>query len=50
MELGVDRIMFSVDWPFVANGPGVGWIETVPLSSEDKKKIMHGNAQRLLKM
>jgi predicted TIM-barrel fold metal-dependent hydrolase len=50
MELGVDRIMFSVDWPFVANGPGVEWIETVPLSSEDKNKIMHGNAQRLLKM
>jgi 2,3-dihydroxybenzoate decarboxylase len=50
MELGVDRILFSVDWPFVANRPGVEWMETVPLSSEDKKKIMHGNARRLLRM
>ena len=50
MELGIDRILFSVDWPFVANRPGVEWMETVPLSSEDKKKIMHGNARRLLKM
>ena len=22
-EMGVDRILFSVDWPFVANPPGV---------------------------
>jgi predicted TIM-barrel fold metal-dependent hydrolase len=29
-------------------GPGVEWIETVPLSSADKNKIMHGNARRLL--
>jgi len=50
MEMGVDRIMFSVDWPYVDSGPGVEWIENVPLSTEDKHKIMHGNAQRLLKM
>ena len=22
MELGIDRILFSVDYPFVENGPG----------------------------
>ena len=32
MELGIDRILFSVDWPFVANKPAVQWMETVPLS------------------
>jgi 2,3-dihydroxybenzoate decarboxylase len=50
MEMGVDRILFSVDYPFVPNGPGPKWMETVPLSSEDKAKILHGNAQRLLKL
>ena len=50
MELGVDRILFSVDWPYVANGPGVEWVKGVPLSTEDKAKIMHGNAQRLLRL
>ncbi len=50
MELGVDRILFSVDWPFVANPPAVRWMESVPLSDADKAKVLSGNAQRLLKL
>jgi predicted TIM-barrel fold metal-dependent hydrolase len=50
MEMGVDRIMFSVDWPYVENGPGVEWLKNVPLSTEDKDKIMYRNAERLLKL
>ena len=50
MEMGVDRILFSVDYPFVANKPAADWIPTIPLSAEDKTKILSGNAKRLLKM
>jgi 2,3-dihydroxybenzoate decarboxylase len=50
LEMGVDRILFSVDWPYVENGPGTKWMETVPLSAEDKEKILGGNAKRLLKL
>jgi 2,3-dihydroxybenzoate decarboxylase len=50
MEMGVDRILFSVDYPFVPNPPGVKWMETVPLSNEDRAKILNGNATRLLKL
>jgi predicted TIM-barrel fold metal-dependent hydrolase len=49
-ELGSDRIMFSVDYPFVANKPGVDWLVNLPLNAEDVNKIAHGNAQRLLKL
>jgi 2,3-dihydroxybenzoate decarboxylase len=49
-ELGIDRILFSVDWPFVSNPPGVEWMATVPLCDEDKAKMLSGNAQRLLRM
>ncbi|MBT7268959.1 MAG: amidohydrolase family protein, partial [Rhodospirillaceae bacterium] len=49
-EMGVDRILFSVDWPFVQNDPGVEWMERISLSTEDKNKILHGNAKKLLKM
>jgi predicted TIM-barrel fold metal-dependent hydrolase len=50
MEMGADRILFSVDYPFVPNPPGVKWMEHVPLSPEDRAKILHGNAERLLKL
>ena len=50
MEMGVDRILFSVDWPYVENGPGVEWVRNLPLSTEDRDKIMHGNARRLLRL
>jgi predicted TIM-barrel fold metal-dependent hydrolase len=49
-ELGIDRILFSVDYPFEANAPGPAWLESVPLCDEDKAKIASGNAKRLLRM
>jgi predicted TIM-barrel fold metal-dependent hydrolase len=50
MELGIDRIVYAVDWPFMPNMPGTQWMETVPLCDEDKAKILSGNAKRLLRM
>jgi predicted TIM-barrel fold metal-dependent hydrolase len=50
LELGVDRIMFSVDWPFVQNPPGTDWLRSLQISAEDKAKIAGGNARRLLKL
>jgi predicted TIM-barrel fold metal-dependent hydrolase len=50
MEVGIDHVLFSVDYPFVENVPGVKWMETVPLSLEDKEKIFSGNARRVLKL
>lgn len=49
-ELGVDRILFSVDYPFVPNPPGVEWMESIHLNNEDKDKILNGNAKQLLKL
>jgi 2,3-dihydroxybenzoate decarboxylase len=49
-ELGMDRIMFAVDWPFVANKPAIDWVETLQISREDKTKLLSGNAKRLLRL
>jgi predicted TIM-barrel fold metal-dependent hydrolase len=50
LEIGIDRVLFSVDWPFVENKPGTEWMKTVPISEEDRLKMLHGNAKKLLKM
>jgi len=51
MEMGIDRILFAVDWPFESdNKPATRWFDTMPLSDEDKAKIASGNAKRLLRM
>ncbi|MGC2411340.1 MAG: amidohydrolase family protein, partial [Stellaceae bacterium] len=50
MEMGIDRILFSVDYPFMENPPGAEWIKTLPLSAEDREKLLNGNARRLLKL
>jgi len=50
MEMGIDRIMFSVDYPFVDNPPGTKWLETLPLSADDQVKLLSGNAKRILKL
>lgn len=50
MEMGIDRILFSVDWPFVSNSTGVKWVQSTPLSDEDRRKVLGENARRLLKL
>ncbi len=47
---GVDKIMFSVDYPFSANEPARKFLDALPISAEDKAKIAHGNAEKLLKV
>ena len=49
-EMGVDRILFAVDWPFASNKAGTDWIMRSTLSEADRAKILGGNAKCLLKM
>jgi predicted TIM-barrel fold metal-dependent hydrolase len=49
-EMGVDRILFAIDWPYVENRPGTEWMERISLNVEDKAKILSGNAKKLLRM
>ncbi|MFD2183524.1 amidohydrolase family protein [Rhodoplanes azumiensis] len=50
MELGIDRILFAVDWPFADNATAVDWMAGVPLAAADRRRILAGNAERLLRI
>jgi 2,3-dihydroxybenzoate decarboxylase len=49
-EMGVERILFSVDWPFMPNGPGRRWLDAAPVNEQDRALIFGGNARKLLKI
>jgi uncharacterized protein len=48
--LGIDRLMFSVDYPFSDNAESVAFLRNAPISDADREKLAHGNAERLLKL
>jgi predicted TIM-barrel fold metal-dependent hydrolase len=48
--MGVDRVLFSVDYPFGSNASGRHLLDSLPVSQDDKAKIAGGNAGRLLRL
>jgi 2,3-dihydroxybenzoate decarboxylase len=50
LALGVDRIMFSVAYPYESTKEATEFVETAPISEPDREMICHGNAERLLKL
>ena len=47
---GIDRIMFSVDYPYAPNAAGRRFLDRISLSPADMAKLTHGNADALLKL
>jgi len=50
LTFGVDRMLFSVDYPFSDNAIMRAFLDSLPVTPDDKIKIAHGNADRLLKL
>jgi 2,3-dihydroxybenzoate decarboxylase len=47
-EMGEDRVLFSVDYPYEVTQDTANWIETTPLTDEQREKICYRNAERVL--
>jgi predicted TIM-barrel fold metal-dependent hydrolase len=48
--LGIERILFSVDYPFEENEEAIRFLHTSPLSDSDRRKLAHENAERVLRI
>jgi predicted TIM-barrel fold metal-dependent hydrolase len=48
--MGVDRILYSVDYPYRSNIMGERFLADLQISQVDLEKITHGNAERILKL
>jgi hypothetical protein len=50
LTFGIDRIIFSIDYPYSANTLGREFLDRISLSPVDMAKLTHGNADALLKL
>jgi predicted TIM-barrel fold metal-dependent hydrolase len=50
LEVGVNRVMFSADYPYSSMVQARTFLEQLPVSPADKEQIAHGNAERLLRL
>ena len=48
--VGIDRIMFAVDYPYLTNTGARRFLEALPIADEEKAKIAHRNAEALLRL
>jgi uncharacterized protein len=47
LQVGADRIMFSADYPYASMVQARTFLEQLPVSTADRERIAHGNAERL---
>jgi gamma-resorcylate decarboxylase len=49
-EIGVDRVMFSADYPFEDIGEAAAWFDAIAMEEGDRRKIGRDNALRLFRL
>ena len=49
-EMGEDRVLFSVDYPYEDINGCAEWIESTTLTDAQRQKICHRNAERVLRL
>ena len=49
-EMGEDRVLFSVDYPYESSKAAGEWFDGVDFPQSTLEKIAHGNAERLLRL
>ena len=49
-EMGAEKILFSIDWPFMSNRAGRTWMDAAPVSDHNRTLILGENAKKLLKL
>jgi hypothetical protein len=50
LEVGAERIMFSVDYPYGSMAEARAFLQHLPVSEADRERIAHGNAEKLLRL
>lgn len=46
-KLGVDNVLWAIDYPYQPTAPAVKFMDTAPVSDSDRAKLYHRNAERI---
>jgi uncharacterized protein len=50
LEVGIDRIMFSADYPYQSMAQVRAFLDYILVNAADKERIAHRNAEKLFKL
>jgi predicted TIM-barrel fold metal-dependent hydrolase len=48
--LGIDRIMWAIDYPYQPTGPAVAFLESASLSDAERAQVAYRNAERIFRI
>jgi 2,3-dihydroxybenzoate decarboxylase/5-carboxyvanillate decarboxylase len=46
-KIGIDNVLWAIDYPYQPMKPAVDFIEQAPVSEEERAKLSHANAERI---
>jgi len=49
-KLGIDHIMWAIDYPFQPSAPAVAFLESAPLTDEERARIAYRNAEGIFRI
>lgn len=49
-KLGIDRVMWAIDYPYQPTAPAVTFLESAPLSDAEREKVAYRNAERTFRI
>jgi len=49
-EIGVERVLWSADYPFEDISDAANWFDAAPISEDDRRRIGRENALKLFKL
>ena len=48
--MGIEKVIFSVDWPYVSNVKGREFLNAAPITDQQRRMIASENVRKLLKL
>jgi len=49
-KIGIDSIMWAIDYPYQPTAPAVAFLESAPLSDQERAQIAYRNAERIFRI